>query len=86
MNNAINKSKKQVSFRVDAGLAKRMQEAASKEALPTNLGDFTRQLLLWAVPHYRAASSLWLLRRAVVTMPKLTMPGEKKRKTRGSGA
>jgi hypothetical protein len=87
---AMNKTKR-VSFRIDAALAKQMRDAASKEALPLTLADFTRKLVLWAWQHYRTASSLWLLRRAVVTVPKLTLPERscsgraKKQATRISG-
>ena len=72
MNNSVNKTKR-VSVGIDAELAKQMREAASKEALPTNLADFARQLVEWSWRHYRTASSLWLLRRAVVTVPELTL-------------
>lgn len=51
-------TKKRVSFGVDAELAKQMREAASQEAIPLPLADFTRKLVAWAWPHYRTASSL----------------------------
>jgi hypothetical protein len=54
---------------LDAALANRLQMAASTEG--TSHADFTRKLLLWALPHYQAAGSLWVLRQAVVTVPKL---------------
>lgn len=57
---------------LDAALANRLQMAANTEG--TNLADFTRKILLWALPHYNAASSLWLLKKAVVIVPKLTLP------------
>jgi len=70
----MNKTKR-ISLSVEAELAKEMRSAASKETAPTNLTDFTRKLLGWAWPHYRAASSsLWLLRQAKVTVPKLIFP------------
>jgi hypothetical protein len=62
---------KRISFSVEAELAERMRSAASKEPIPTNLADFTRKLVGWAWPHYRVASSLWLLRQATVKVPKL---------------
>jgi len=66
---------KRVSFNIEGALAKEMRSAASKETVPTNLTDFTRKLLGWAWPHYRAASSsLWLLRQAKVTVPKVIFP------------
>lgn len=71
--------KNRVSFRVDAELAEQMREAARKEAMPTNLTDFSRKLLMWAWQHYRTGSSLWLLGRAEVRLPKLTLP-KKQRK------
>lgn len=69
----MNKTKR-VSLTIDAVLAERMREAARKEAMPTNLADFTRQLVAWAWLHYRKASSLWLLRRAEVSVPELPLP------------
>ena len=69
------KKTKRISLSVETGLAKEMRSAASKETAPTNLTDFTRKLLGWAWPHYRAASSsLWLLRQAKVTVPKVIFP------------
>src|SRR6266852_7959909 len=73
---AMKNKTKRISLSVEAELAKEMRSAASKETAPTNLTDFTRKLVGWAWPHYRAASSsLWLLRHAVVRVPKLTWPG-----------
>jgi hypothetical protein len=57
---------------LDAALANRLQHAAKVEG--TELPDFTRRLLLWALSHYHTASSLWLLRQAEVIVPKLTLP------------
>jgi hypothetical protein len=65
----VNK-RKQIDL--DAALASRLQHAAKIEG--TSLAAFTRKLLAWAVPHYHAASSLWLLGQAVVTVPKLVLP------------
>jgi hypothetical protein len=71
----MNKNKtRRVSFSIDAELAKEMHEAASRESPPLSLADFTRKLLMWAWEHYRVASSLWLLRRAVVTVPRVRLP------------
>ena len=74
--------KKRVSFRVDAELANQMRAAAGKEAVPMSLADFTRRLLLWALPHYYRASSLWLLKQATVKVPKVTMPTMSRRAAR----
>jgi hypothetical protein len=72
---AMNKSRtNRVSFGIDAELAKQMQAAGSGEAVPTNLSDFSRKLLPWTLSHYRVASSLRILRQAVVTVPELTLP------------
>ena len=70
-----------ISFRIDAELARQMRAAARKEPAPMNLADFTRTLLLWALPHYRAASSLRRMRQA-----KVMQPGDRKRATRANGA
>jgi hypothetical protein len=85
---------KRVSLIIDADLAEQMREAAS--AIPTNLTNFTRELLLWALPHYRRAPSLRILRQAKVTVPGLMLPESrsvrrplrkaKKQVTRVSGA
>ena len=45
-------AKKRVSFGIDADLAKQMREAASQEAIPLPLADFTRKLVMWAWQHY----------------------------------
>lgn len=71
-------TQQKISFRIDAEIAGRMREAARKEAIPTNLTDFTKTLLLWALPHYRAASSLRVLRRTKLTVLKFT-PGSARR-------
>lgn len=57
---------------LDSALANRLQHAAKEEGM--SLPDFTRKLLLWALPHYHTASSLWLLKHAEVIVPKLTLP------------
>lgn len=57
---------------LDAALANRLQHAANTEGI--GLADFARKLLLWALPLYHTASSLWLLKQAVVTVPKLKLP------------
>ena len=63
--------RERVCLLMDAELAERLRVAASKETIPRTLSNFTENLLLWALPHYeRAASSLWLLQQAEVSIPK----------------
>jgi hypothetical protein len=61
----------QVNFRIDKKLAEQLRRAADNEDLPRSY--FTRKLVTWALQHYDGASSLWVLRQAVVTLPKFTM-------------
>lgn len=58
---------KRISPTIEAELAEQMGHAA--RGVPTNLINFTRELLLWALPHYRRVSSLRVLRQAKVTLP-----------------
>jgi hypothetical protein len=55
------RKEKQVSFRVDSGVAARIEEATTREELRE--ADFVRKLFVWSLEHYEDAGSLFELKR-----------------------
>jgi hypothetical protein len=54
------KKTKQISFKVEDALARRIELAAELEGIP--LADFVRKIFLWGIDQYEAVGSLRSLR------------------------
>jgi hypothetical protein len=67
---AMNRKKKQVCFRIDEEIVSEMQEAAEHEGF-MEVGPYCRELVKWALGHYRQAQSLFLLKQAKVISPQV---------------
>jgi predicted DNA-binding protein len=61
---------RQICFRVPVEKAERIKAAAMKEGI-REMGPFCRELIEWAFEHYEDATSLYLLKRARVDVPRL---------------